>query len=392
MLSIFSEKAKLRINGLKKQTGQIKNLPAPKTKRLWFHCASLGEFEQARPLIEKIKQEQNIEIILTFFSPSGYEIRKNYEFADFVFYLPHDTRQHARHIIQSFRPTKIFWVKYEFWHHYLYEIQKQQIPLYLISGIFRQNQIYFKPYGKFFKAILQSFTHLFVQDINSEKLLKNIALTNVTVCGDTRFDRVIKIAEHAEPHPIIEKFKNNNLCIIAGSTWQADEKILLDFFNKTEHNLKLIIAPHEIHELHLRQIERLSLKKTVRYSKINSDNANDANILLIDNIGMLSSLYQYADIVYIGGGFGVSIHNTQEAAVYGVPVIIGSKYHKFREAVDLINLGGYFSINNQEEFTKIIEKLISNVEFRHHAGKISKQYMYKNKGASQIIYNAVFSS
>jgi len=355
----------------------------------WIHCASLGEFEQGRPLIEAIRSGYpRHKILLTFFSPSGYEIRKDYKGADWVFYLPMDGAGHAKLFLQIVKPSLVIFVKYEFWYYYLREIKRNKIPLLLVSALFRKNSGFFKWYGGLQRKMLSFFEHLFVQNEVSKQLLDSIGLAaDCTVSGDTRFDRVIDIAENSAPIPIIEQFTANHKAIIAGSTWKEDEELLkktmLSINNPT---LKLVIAPHEIHPEHISQLLKL-FPSAVRYSQLETSNlvSSISNILIIDNIGMLSRLYKYAYITYIGGGFGKGIHNTLEAAVYAKPVIFGPVYHKFKEAIDLIKAGGAVSINHAEDCIVNVEKLLRD-EKEYEAGcKSAGDYVYANRGATKKI-------
>ncbi len=383
--SLFNAKAKMWISGRKSQEIRIKN---KESEILWFHCASLGEFEQARPLIEKSKiQNPTSKIVLTFFSPSGYEIRKNYSGADYIFYLPMDTPSNARKFIEQINPQKVFFIKYEFWFNYLNELKRKNIPTYLVSGIFRENHYFFKPYGNWFVKQLSSFTHFYLQDQTSEKLLKQKGFKNTTVCGDTRFDRVNDIAKNVKSFPLVEQFKQGKDILIVGSSWKEDEKIISDSNNQllATNNYKLIIAPHEIDENHIQFIiQQFSDSKIVRYSNANSENVKTADVLIIDNIGMLSSLYQYGNIAYIGGGFGKGIHNILEAATFGLPVIFGTNYHKFNEAKELIQAGGAFSIANNNEFQKTMQ-LLSDKMVLQTATHIAKHYVQSRTGATDKI-------
>ncbi len=387
--ALFNAKAKLRHDGAKRTFTKLEQFKSDNV--IWVHCASLGEFEQGRPLIEKIKQKfPNYQIALSFFSPSGYEMRKNYELADIVFYLPNDYRKNAEKLVSLLKPKFVFYVKYEFWYRYLNELYKTGIPVFLISGIFRKNQIFFKFYGRFFKNILQNFTHLFVQNQSSEELLFRHGITNVTITGDTRFDRVFEIAQNRTKIEIIEKFTEKSVIFIAGSTWKPDEEIIFRFINSSDTlNVKYIIVPHEIKDTNIRRIQTLCHKNSLLYSKSNFENINDADVLIIDNVGMLSSLYAYADIAFIGGGFGSGIHNTLEAAVYGIPVIFGPHYSKFDEAKELINRKAGFSISDKSEFFNILQKLISDSEYRIKCGKNAEFYVNENIGATDKIIAAI---
>ncbi len=384
--SLFNPKAKKWIKGRNNWRTQMQQAIDASKETIWFHCASLGEFEQGRPLIEAIrKQHPTKQIVLTFFSPSGYEVRKDYSHANHVWYLPIDTRSNAKFFIQTIQPTLAIFVKYEFWHHYLNTLHQQQIPTYVVSANFRKEQRFFKWYGGWFRKLLGNINHLFLQNEASAQLLNNIDLTNHSVSGDTRFDRVSTLNQHAHSIPIIEEFKNNKQLLIAGSTWQEDEKVLAPFINTTGNQMKYIIAPHEIHASHIDQvIQRLSLK-TIRYSEATVEKIKEADVLIIDNIGMLSNLYQYGDVAYIGGAFGKGLHNILEAATYELPVIFGPHYSRFREAKELIDLGGAFSINNTNEFQQIVTTLLSNKAQYTTAAQASGQYIKSNKGATQKI-------
>ncbi len=385
----FNSKAKLRSEGVKLTFQKLKAFDSENV--IWVHCASLGEFEQGRPLIEKIKDNfPDYKIALSFFSPSGYEIRKNYEKADIVFYLPADTMKNAENLVSLLNPKFVFFIKYEFWYRYLRELKNRQIPAYLISGIFRKNQIFFKIYGSFFRNILKSFTHLFVQNDNSADLLNKIGIKNVSITGDTRFDRVIEIAQKRKKFEIIEKFIDGKFVFIAGSTWKPDEEIIFDFINTQDiEEIKFIIAPHEVKNDNIKRILNLTDKKIIRYSECDIENVDDARVMIIDNIGMLSSLYAYADVAYIGGGFGSGIHNTLEAAVFGIPVIFGPKYHKFDEAKELIKRKAGFSVSKKSEFEELFLKFTYDSDFRKQCGENAEKYINENTGASEKILKVV---
>jgi len=357
----------------------------------WIHCSSLGEFEQGRPVIENLKTlYPNSKILLTFFSPSGFEIRKDYKNADWVFYLPLDTKINAVKFLDAVKPSLVIFVKYDFWYHYLTECRKRKIPLLLISAIFRKEQPFFKWYGSFHRKMLSCFTHFFVQDENSETLLKSIHLNNVTVAGDTRFDRVISIAETFFPIQEIEKFCGNSKVLVAGSTWPNDEKIIREA-TESLHDLKLIIAPHEIHKEHLNYLKsvfpdsQLFSQIKIPDPIITGTKYASPNCLIIDNIGMLSKLYHYATITYVGGGFDKGIHNVLEAAVHSKPVIFGPKFQKFKEAFDLINRNAGFSISNKMELENKIGSLLNENEMYSTCCDHAKKYVYQNKGATEKI-------
>lgn len=383
--SPFNQKAKLWLIGRKNIFKKIKDTVKKKNKLAWFHCASLGEFEQGRPLIEAYREKlPDYEILLTFFSPSGYEIRKNYNKADYIFYLPIDSPLNAKRFLDIVNPDIVFFIKYEFWHYYINELGKRKVPLYLVSGIFRENQRFFKWYGRSFRKVLMHFNSFFVQNLQSQDLLKSIGYNNSIVTGDTRFDRVYDIAKQTQRLPLIEKFKQKQMVLILGSSWQPDEDLVIKYFNETTNELKLIIAPHEVSKENVNRIvKNISGGKTVlKYSDANESNVETANVLLIDSIGLLSSLYKYGDIAYIGGGFGKGIHNILEAATFGLPVIFGPNYQKFKEAVDLIQLGGAFSISNYNELITVFTDIISNPEKLEQASKVAADFIENNRGAT----------
>lgn len=348
---------------------------------VWFHAASLGEFEQGRPVIEALKKDHpEIKVSLTFFSPSGYEIRKNYPLADEVLYLPIDTLKNARHWVERHRFVAAFFIKYEFWFNYMTALDEKHIPLYYISLILKPDQYFFKWYGSWFRKQLKHVTHFFVQDDATMELLRGIGFDNVTRCGDTRFDRVAAIAKQAKTFPEIEAFIHGRQCIIAGSSWPPDEKLLIPYIERLSENYCMIIAPHDISEKHIRQI-RESL------ASINPD-----KVYLIDTVGILSQLYQYARFVYIGGGFGVNIHNIQEPVTFGCPVVFGPKYKSFKEAVDLVNLGGAFSINGPDDLNKIFDRLVSDEAFYQEASETCRKYLESQLGATDIILKKITST
>lgn len=352
----------------------------------WLHASSLGEFEQGRPIIEALKKAQpDLFIVLSFFSPSGYEIRKNYNLADVVTYLPLDTKSNAKRFLQIIRADFVVFVKYEFWHHFLYQLDQQKTPTYLISAVFRSNQLFFKPYGKFFRDILQRFQHIFVQDEASFQLLQNIKLTNSTLSGDTRIDRVFDISQTQKALPILDRFCGNAPIWVIGSSWPPDEVLIFDYFHHyLPEDWKLIIAPHDISNKHIQQIEQQLQVPSLRYSEAEGKDLENDRVLIIDNIGMLAFLYRYGKIAYIGGGFGEGIHNTLEAIVYGLPVIFGPKYKKFEEGRYLVNQKGGFCVSSKEDLKKIMDHLLKEANLAK-AAKIAKDYIEQNQGASQQI-------
>ncbi len=374
--ALFSNaKAKLWVEGRKRwpETG------ADDAPWVWFHAASLGEFEQGRPLIEALKKQYpNLKISLTFFSPSGYEIRKNYPLADEVLYLPIDTMKNARRWVKRHRFVAAFFIKYEFWFNYMTALKEAQIPLYYISLILKPNQYFFRWYGGWFRKQLQNVTHFFVQDETTLNLLKDF--DNVTLCGDTRFDRVADIARQAQRFPKIEAFIAGRKCIIAGSSWPPDEKLLIPYLERLPEDYCMIIAPHDISEKHIQQI-REGLR-----------NVRPDKVYVVDTIGMLSQLYQYARFVYIGGGFGVNIHNIQEPVTFGCPVVFGPKYKSFKEAVDLVGLKGAFSVNNQDELNQVFDRLINDETFCQQASATCKSYLESQLGATEVILKKITST
>ncbi|WP_298782149.1 glycosyltransferase N-terminal domain-containing protein [uncultured Polaribacter sp.] len=388
VVAIFNEKIKLFVDG-RKETFDKLSILKKEDKIIWFHAASLGEFEQARPIIEEIKKSySSYKILVTFFSPSGYEIRKNYNLANVICYLPLDSKSNAKKFIEEVNPTLAIFIKYEFWPSFLNELKLQKIPTILVSGILRENQIFFKFYGGFMRKSLQAFHHFFVQNQKSKELLESINFNNVTVSGDTRFDRVSKILEQDNSLDFINEFKNNTYTIVAGSTWQEDEELLVNYINNdASENEKFIIAPHNIKQDAILDLQKSINKKTVLYSeKINKD-LSKYQVFIIDTIGILTKIYAAADVAYVGGGLKTGLHNILEPATFGIPVIIGDKYDKFKEAVDLVKIGGCISVQNQEEFTKSLIDLKIEEGERKLTGAINKRYIKDNLGATKIIMN-----
>ncbi len=382
LISPFNGKAKLWINGRRGWYKKLSERIVKGDKYIWVHCASLGEFEQGRPVIEALKKEKpDLKIVLTFFSPSGYEIRKNYKQADIICYLPVDTPSNAHRFVELIHPECVIFIKYEFWNNYISEIYKKGIPLYLVSGIFRDGQHFFKWYGTFFRKILSKFTGIFVQDSHSMELLKSIGINNVIETGDTRFDRVIQIAGAAKDIPQIKEFRSNEKLFLAGSSWKPDEEIIAEYINRYPDKMKWVFAPHEIDKSNIDRLESLFKVKTVRFSQFSSASA-DARVLIIDNIGMLSSAYRYAYIAAIGGGFGKGIHNILEPACWGIPVMFGPKHEKFREAVDLIKENGAKTYNSFNSFSKILDEWLINDDIYLQSAKSSASYISKNAGAT----------
>ena len=388
--SIFNEKVRKMWRGERQAIRTIKEKMDPNAQYVWFHAASLGEFEQGRPLMEQLRREHpEYKILLTFFSPSGYEVRKNYEGADIITYLPLDTITNARRFLRTIRPVMAFFIKYEFWYNYLHILRHRGIPVYSVSSIFRPGQVFFRWYGKQYSRVLKCFTHFFVQNEVSRELLSTIGIDNVTVVGDTRFDRVLQIKAAAKQLPIVEQFKGNSKCFIAGSSWQPDEEIFISWF-KNHQDWKLIIAPHVIAEDHLQQIEKmLGDRKVVRYTKATVDSVVDSEVLIVDCFGLLSSIYHYADVTYVGGGFGVGIHNTLEAAVWDVPVFFGPNNQRFQEAQGLKNCGGGLEISNADDFRRYMLGFEEHPELMKELGEKAGAYVASLAGATRKILSFV---
>ncbi len=385
IVSAFNKKAKLWVNGRKHWQKRLKEAIDNEQPTAWFHCASLGEFEQGRPLIEDYKAKYpDHQIVVSFFSPSGYEIRKNYQNATCVCYLPLDTKRNAKHFLSIVNPKVAFFIKYEFWFHFLNQLKKNNTPTYLVSAIFRPKQVFFQWYGWWNRKMLYCFEHLFLQNNQSQELLAGIGICNTTVTGDTRFDRVYATSKAAKNIPMLNEFCLNSTVIVAGSTWPRDEELLLEITPLLQQDVKLIIAPHEINSARIDElINRFGLP-CARYTNPNQNNLSNARILFIDTIGILASAYGHGHIAYIGGGFGAGIHNTLEPATFGLPIIFGPNYAKFREAKELINLNAAFSINNPKELKEILNLMLDK-NIRHKAGDTAKRYVEQNIGATKAI-------
>ena len=393
--SLFSEKVRKMWKGECASFGVLRDKLEPDAQYIWFHAASLGEFEQGRPLMEQIRREHpQYKILLTFFSPSGYEVRKNYAGADIICYLPIDTIGNARKFLRTVRPVMAFFIKYEFWYNYLHVLKHRQIPTYSVSSIFRKDQVFFKWYGRHYGKVLNCFTRFFVQNEESRRLLATIGIHDVDVVGDTRFDRVLQIKEAAKQLPIVESFVQGTAdgkrakVFVAGSSWLPDEEIFIPFFNKHK-DWKLIIAPHVIVEDHLKQIDQLLDRKTVRYTQATEATASEADCLLIDCFGLLSSVYHYGDISYVGGGFGVGIHNVLEAAVWDMPVIFGPNNERFREAQGLKKAQGGFDIASAEDFERIMSRLMTDASYLHDCGQHAGQFVEGMTGATPKILRRI---
>jgi 3-deoxy-D-manno-octulosonic-acid transferase len=390
---LFSPKMKLFVDGRKVVFPALEQKIKPTDKTIWFHAASLGEYEQGLPVIEKIKEQfPSHKIVVTFFSPSGYEVRKNNTVADVTVYLPLDTKKNAQNFLKLVHPDLVFFIKYEYWPNYLAELKKRNTKTYLISGILRKNQLFFKWYGGFYREALNTFTYFFVQNETSKKLLQQVGKTNVSVSGDTRFDRVAAILEKDNSLDFISQFKDNTLTIVVGSSWPKDENLLVDFINSNTFNVKFIIAPHNIKDEQIQQLKNSITKKIVLFSEKEGQNLADFGVFIIDTIGILTKIYSYADIAYVGGGFGnPGVHNLLEPATFGVPILIGPNYSHFTEATALVNMEACISINNTKELDEAFTNLILNDDIRHEKGHICSTFVQMNKGATAIILKHILN-
>ena len=388
--SRFNEKVRKMWRGEREAFRVLKEKVDPEAKYVWFHAASLGEFEQGRPLMERLRQEHpEYKILLTFFSPSGYEVRKNYEGADIICYLPLDTPVNAIRFLRLVRPVMAFFIKYEFWYNYLHILKHRHVPVYSVSSIFRPDQVFFKWYGRQYGRVLNCFTHFFVQNEVSKQLLEKIHITEVSVVGDTRFDRVLQIKEAAKQLSVVEAFKQDYKVFVAGSSWPPDEEIFIRYFNEHK-DWKLIIAPHVIGEDHLAQIESLlEGRRVVRYKDATEEQVKDADVLIINCFGLLSSIYHYGDIAYVGGGFGVGIHNVLEAAVWDVPVFFGPNNQKFQEAQGLKAAGGGFDFKTYEEFAARMDRFLTDADERKTAGDAAGKFVQSLAGATEKVLSCV---
>lgn len=395
IIAIFNKKVKLFVEGRKDIFSKLQFNFSQSDTVIWFHCASLGEFEQARPVIEKIKTSnskfQKYKILVTFFSPSGYEVRKDYAYADVVTYLPLDTKANARKFIKLVNPKVAIFVKYEFWPNLLKELKSKHIKTILVSGIFRKGQAFFKGYGSWMRKSLEAFDHFFVQNETSKELLETVSFHNTTVSGDTRFDRVYDILNQENTIQEVAKFIDRKHTLVAGSTWPEGEKLLIDYINnKAISNEKFILAPHNINPKEIQKLKTSFNKKTVLFSEIDQKEITKAQVLIIDSIGILTKIYGYADVAYVGGGFKTGLHNILEPATYGVPIIIGPKYLKFNEAIELVAQGGCIVVNSQQEFNESLKELYQNRQVLSLKGNISKNYVKNNIGATDHILNYLF--
>jgi len=385
LISLWNRKAKLWIQGRKQWYDKLKEALDGEQQVIWFHCASLGEFEQGRPVIEEIrKRRPTNKILLTFFSPSGYEKRKDYAGADYVMYLPLDTRRNAKKMLDLLHLEMAIFIKYEFWFHFLKRMRKQEVPLYLASGNFRSTQLFFRWYGRWYRKFLTLFTHIFVQNKDSLELLSGIGLQQVTVAGDTRFDRVHELPKDPFKHPALESFAKDKQVIVAGSTWEKDEQLLAKAFGELSDKTRWIIAPHELSESHIRSLQD-RFPGSVLYTELEEEIPQGTRVILVNTIGMLSSIYRYGTLAYIGGGFGKGIHNILEAATYGLPVIFGPEYGKFSEAVELSSLGGAFPIGTEAELLFTIRQQLENPQLLKTTSQIAANFVSKRVGATSAI-------
>lgn len=393
IMALFSPKMKLFVDGRKVVFLVLEQKIKATDKTIWFHAASLGEYEQGLPVIEKMKEQFPLhKIVVTFFSPSGYEVRKNNTVADVTVYLPLDTKKNAQQFLKLVHPDLVFFIKYEYWPNYLFELKKSNTKTYLISGILRQNQLFFKWYGGFYRDALDAFTYFFVQNETSKKLLQQLGKSNIAVSGDTRFDRVATILEKDNSLDFISDFKDNKLTIVVGSSWPKDEDLVVNFINSNTLNVKFIIAPHNIKEEQIQQLKNSITKKTVLFSEKEGKQLADFDVFIIDTIGILTKIYSYADIAYVGGGFGnPGVHNVLEPATFGVPIVIGPNYSHFAEAIALVNMEACVSVNNQKELNEALENLIHNDDIRNEKGHMCSTFVQMNKGATAIILKNILN-
>lgn len=393
IVAFFSPKMKLFVDGRKDIFKILQTKIDKNDKTIWFHAASLGEYEQGLPVMEKMKAKfPNHKIVLTFFSPSGYEVRKNNTVADITIYLPLDTKSNAKRFLDLIQPEMVFFIKYEYWPNYLNELKRRNIKTFLISGVFRKEQAFFKWYGGFYRNALKSFNHFFVQNESSKELIQNIGFTNVTVSGDSRFDRVVTILERDNTLDFIESFCKNPshefkmTTIVIGSSWPKDEELLVNYINRTSHRLKFIIAPHNIKPEQIANLKSEIAKKTVLFSEKENKNLSEYDVLIVDTIGILTKIYSYADIAYVGGGFGnPGVHNILEPATFGIPIVIGPNYSHFAEATALVHQEGCISIKDQKEMNQALDLLVQNPDERHEKGHICSTFVQMNKGATDKI-------
>ncbi len=389
-IALFNSKIALFVKGRKNTFSYLQEKISNEDTVIWIHTASLGEYEQGLPIIEKLKVNYpNHKILVTFFSPSGYEIKKNTSIADFVCYLPLDTKYNAKKFIELVNPQLVIFVKYEIWPSFLKALNVKQVPVLLTSAIFNKKQLFFKWYGGFMRNSLSYFTHIFVQDQKSIQLLNSIDIKNTTVSGDTRFDRVSEILTNDNSLDFMDSFRQKNLCFIAGSTWPQDENLLIQYINSSTTSLKYVIAPHNIKPTHIQELKEAISKKCILYSEVNNKDIFSYDVLIIDTIGILTKIYSYANIGYVGGGFATGLHNTLEPAVFGIPIIIGPQFDGFKEAKDLVDKKGIIPVTSASDFNPIVDKLYMDKEFCKATGAINKDYVSINTGASNIILDYI---
>lgn len=386
LIAKVNTKLALFVKGRESTQKTLKQHISKNDSVIWVHAASLGEFEQGLPILEQLKYNYpDYKLLLTFFSPSGYEVKKNTQAAHVVTYMPMDTKKKVREFLAIANPKLVLFIKYEIWPNYLTELGKRNIPTLLVSALFKKEQIYFKWYGGFMRHALKSFHHFYVQNENSKSLLHTIGLTNSTVTGDTRFDRVSKILARDNGLAFMDSFNTASPCFVAGSTWPEDEKLLVDYINNSDSDMKFVIAPHNIKKEHSKLLKDSITKPTLLYSELEHQNLGETKVLIIDTIGLLTKIYSYATIAYVGGGFATGLHNTLEPAVFGIPVLIGPKFKGFKEAEEMVSLGGILPITTQAEFNQQVDELYSKKERRARLGQINTTYLSKNKGASKKI-------
>ncbi len=386
VIAFFNGKIKLFVQGRKKTFSILKAKLNENDQTIWMHVASLGEFEQGLPILERLRSKYpEHELVLSFFSPSGYEVKKDTSAADVVVYLPMDSNAKVKRLLDLVNPKLAIFVKYEVWPNYLYHLKKRNIPTILVSAIFSDRQIYFKSIGGFMRKSLRKFDHYFVQDDKSKKLLESIGIKNSSIGGDTRLDRVSEILKRNNQLDFMDRFKNNQLCLVAGSTWPEDEKILINYINTATEKVKFVIAPHEIKSAHIDKIASALEKPAVRYSELDNQNLKETDVLIVDTIGLLTKIYSYANVAYVGGGFATGLHNTMEPAVFGIPIIIGPQFGGFKEAEDLVNEGGIIPISSQDSFDNLMNDLLNKPISIKNIGAINADYINANKGAADLV-------
>ena len=386
IIAKFNPKIERFVSGRKKTFVKLENQLSGSDRVIWMHVASLGEYEQGLPVLERLKSDHpGYKIVLTFFSPSGFEVKKDKTPADLVVYLPLDTQKNARLFLDKIHPKMAIFIKYEVWPNFLFELKKRKTPTLLVSGIFSKRQVYFKWYGHFMKSALRNFSHFFVQEENSKNLLKSIGFTNATVSGDTRFDRVNQILSGQNSLEFMDDFKRGSTCVVAGSTWPEDETVLIDFINQPNENLKFVIAPHNIKSAHIGELRSSITKKTLLFSEIEKHIISDFEVLIVDTVGLLTKIYSYANVAYVGGGFATGLHNTLEPAVYGIPVIIGPHYKGFNEAEQMVNRKGVLVIKDKAEFNQVMTQILEDPQFSETTGKNNSIYIEENIGATETV-------